>query len=101
MAANLKSAFSGELKQAATVAGYNPNDTNALTTASKLILVVLSLVGIIFLVLTIYGGILWMTAGGKEEQVKKAGNIITRAVIGLVIVVLAYAITYFIIKLFP
>jgi hypothetical protein len=37
-----------------------------------------------------------MTAGGKDEQVKKAQNIIQRSAIGLFIVVLAYAITYFI-----
>jgi len=34
-----------------------------------------------------------MTAGGKDEQVKKAQNIIQRSAIGLFIVVLAYAIT--------
>jgi len=60
--------------------------------------VVYGLIGVIFFVLIIYGGILWMTAGGNDTQVKKAQNIIQRAAIGLFIVVLAYAITYFILK---
>jgi hypothetical protein len=37
-----------------------------------------------------------MTAIGKENQVEKAKNIIIQAVIGLVIVLAAYAITSFI-----
>lgn len=57
---------------------------------------ILSLVGTIFLVLTIYAGILWMTAQGNEQQVTKAKGIITTAVIGLFVVMAAYAITDFI-----
>lgn len=56
----------------------------------------LSLVGIIFLVLMVYAGYLWMTARGEEEQVKKAQKIITTSIIGIVIVVSAYAITFFV-----
>ena len=57
---------------------------------------VLSVVGTIFLLLTIYAGVLWMTAQGKEESVEKAKNIISASVIGLVIIVAAYAITSFV-----
>lgn len=56
----------------------------------------LSLVGVIFLVLMIYGGFLWMTAGGNPGQVDKAKNILITAVIGTVIIAAAYAITNFI-----
>jgi hypothetical protein len=56
----------------------------------------LSFLGVIFLVLTIAGGIMWMTAGGNAEQVTKAKKLITSAVIGLVIVFASYAITSFI-----
>lgn len=58
----------------------------------------LSLVGVIFLALMIYGGILWMTAKGNEEQITKARNIIIAATIGLIIVLSAYAITNFVLK---
>lgn len=58
--------------------------------------VVLSLLGIIFVILLIYGGVLWMTAAGNEEQVRKAIGLIKTAVIGLIIIVSAYSITYFV-----
>lgn len=62
---------------------------------------VLSFLSIIFLVLIIISGFRWMTAGGNDEQVKKATSTMTSAVIGLVVVLAAYAITYFIFKIMP
>ena len=56
------------------------------------------LVGSIFLVLVIYGGLIWMTAQGNEEKIKKAKNIITSAVIGLVLVFSSYAIANVVIQ---
>jgi len=59
---------------------------------------VLSLLGVIFMILMVYGGSIWMTAGGKEDRVKKAKDLIQAAIIGLVIVVSAYAISIFVIS---
>lgn len=56
----------------------------------------LSLLGVFFMGLTLYGGFLWMTARGDAEKVKKAMDILRDALIGLVIAIGAYAITYFI-----
>lgn len=58
----------------------------------------LSLLGVIFLVLMIYGGFLWMTARGDEAQVTKAKDLMQAAIIGLVVVISAYAISYFVIS---
>lgn len=66
------------------------------TVVGQAIRAALTLLGIIFLVLMVYAGYLWMTARGKEEQVTKARQIIIGSVIGLVVVVSAYAITAFI-----
>lgn len=55
-----------------------------------------SFLGIIFLALMISGGFMWMTARGNEAQVNKAKELITMAVIGLIIISAAYAITAFI-----
>ena len=66
------------------------------TTIGGIIQAVMSFLGIIFLILMIYGGFLWMTAKGNEEQVTKAKNLIIAAIIGIIIVVSAYAITYFV-----
>lgn len=66
------------------------------TSAGNIIKVVLSLIGTIFLVLTVYAGVLWMTAAGNSEQVTKAQSIVVTAIIGLFVVLSAYAITYFV-----
>jgi len=54
--------------------------------------------GAFFMVLAIYGGWLWMTAQGKEEQVEKAKKIIIGASIGLGVIIGALIITKLIIK---
>jgi hypothetical protein len=58
-----------------------------------------SLVGVIFFLLLIYGGFLWMTSRGNEDAVKKAKDLLTNSIIGLLIVVAGYAISRFIIGL--
>lgn len=58
--------------------------------------VAFSLIGVIFLLLMVYGGFLWMTARGNQQQVTQAKDLIVAAVIGIVIVMLAYAITSFV-----
>ena len=67
-----------------------------LTIASQIMLGVFGFLGIIFLILTIYGGVLWMTARGNEEQVTKAKNILKTAVIGLIIILTSYGVAQFI-----
>lgn len=77
--------------------GTNPFSTDDLGTyAGKIIGAVLAFVGILFFILMIYAGILWMTARGNEEQVSKAKDLIMAAIIGLIIVMSAYAITAFV-----
>lgn len=57
---------------------------------------ILSFIAVVFMILIIYSGILWMTARGNEQQVEKAKNLIIQAIIGLIIVLSAYVITSFI-----
>lgn len=66
------------------------------TTIATVVTAVLSLVGTIFLVLTIYAGILWMTAQGEEDKIEKAQKIVKATIIGLFITLGAYAITAFV-----
>lgn len=56
----------------------------------------LSLLGLIFLVLIISSGFKWMTAQDNSNDVEKAKTTLKNAIIGLVIVLSAYAITYFV-----
>lgn len=53
----------------------------------------LGLLGVIFLILMVYGGYLWMTSRGDDKQVEKAKDTIKNAIIGLVLVIMAYAIS--------
>ncbi|MFH1286752.1 MAG: hypothetical protein ABII02_03300 [Candidatus Magasanikbacteria bacterium] len=83
------------LNQAATPAGVTAQGDVG-TIVGTIINAALTLVGTIFLVLMIYAGFMWMTARGKEESITKAKQIIIGSIIGLVIVVSAYAITFFV-----
>lgn len=74
-------------------------DTDLMTIIGRIINAFLSILGIICLVLFIYAGAIWMTAGGDDKKVEKARKILTNAVIGLVITLSAYAISTFILNL--
>lgn len=83
------------LKITAEAAGFGdpksiPEIIGALISAA------LSLLGVVFLCLIIYGGFVWMVSGGNEVKVKKAKLIISRAVVGLIIIVASYAVTVFV-----
>jgi len=57
----------------------------------------LGLLGVILVVLVIYAGFIWMTAQGNDEKIKKAKGMITSAIIGMIIIFAAYAITNFVV----
>lgn len=57
---------------------------------------ILSFIGVIFMALIILGGFQWMIARGNDQQVEKAKNLIIQSIIGLIIILSAYAITAFI-----
>jgi cytochrome bd-type quinol oxidase subunit 2 len=63
-----------------------------------LISVFLGLLGVIFVILTIYGGFTWMTAAGNEEKVSKAARIIKASVLGILIIIAIYALWVFVFK---
>jgi len=67
-----------------------------ITRVGDIVGVVLSFIGIIFLVLTVYAGILWMTAQGNNAQVEKAKTLLINAIIGLIVITAAYSLTMFI-----
>ena len=62
----------------------------------QIIQVLLSVLGIIFVVLTVYAGYLYLTAAGDDAKVKKAKTLLGQAIIGLIIIVAAYSIAAFI-----
>lgn len=77
--------------------GLQGGDTQLMTTIGTLINIALSFLGILFLLLTLYAGFLWMTSQGDPKQTQKAKDILITAVVGLVILLSAYAISSFVI----
>ena len=61
-----------------------------------LIQVILSFLGLIALSFVIWGGYLYLTSAGNEEQVGKAKKTLTYAIIGIVTVLLSYVIVSFV-----
>ncbi|MFH1620523.1 MAG: pilin [Patescibacteria group bacterium] len=85
-------AIKGGLSTAAEGAKYSTN-VSLPTIIGGIIGAALSLLGIVLLGMLIYGGVLWMTAQGEDKKVKDAKETIKNAIIGLVIVVIAYALS--------
>lgn len=56
----------------------------------------LTFVGVIFFLILIYGGYLWMAAQGNEDQVIKAKKITTDAILGIIVIFMARIIVEFI-----
>jgi hypothetical protein len=83
-----KAAFGGNL----------PAQRDLPTIIGTVIQQAIALVGVLFMALVVYGGFVWMTARGNEQQIEKAKNLLTSAVIGLVIIGAGYAITDFVLR---
>lgn len=62
----------------------------------RVIGIVLSFIGLAFFVLMVYGGVIWMFARGNDQEVSRAKDLIQSAIIGLIIVLSAYALTIFV-----
>jgi hypothetical protein len=65
---------------------------------TKFINTALYLVGIVAVIAVIYGGYLYMTAGGNETQAKKGRSVLTWAIIGLIVVVIAAVLVNIVLK---
>jgi uncharacterized iron-regulated membrane protein len=96
-AAAYSGTYSSGLSTGASAA-YNNTLPSAdiLSLVGLLVKALLGLLGVVFLILIIYAGIMWMTAAGNEDRVKKAQSILRNAIIGIIITVAAYAISYFV-----
>ncbi|MCF7820684.1 MAG: pilin [Candidatus Pacebacteria bacterium] len=76
--------------------GYQKDANDPEVIISTILYTLFGFLGVLFIALIIYGGIQWMTASGNDEQVTKAKKVLKSAIIGLVIVLAAYGITWFI-----
>lgn len=84
------------LDKAASTAGLTQTTLDVPELIGQILSTVLGFTGTIFFILVVWSGILWMTAGGSQENIKKAQDILKAAIVGLIIVLSAYAITRFV-----
>lgn len=91
--------LSSELENVGNAAfgGTGTPATDLPTAIGNVINVILGFLGVVLLVIVIYGGFLYMTSGGSEDKAKKGVKWIINGIIGLVIILLAYAITDFVV----
>ena len=86
----------GGLGRTKNAAGYP--DTQFVPAWANYVSGFLTLMGALFLIMTIYGGWIWMTARGNEQEVAKAKKMIINALIGLLIIFVARIAVEFIIS---
>lgn len=86
----------GEVGRGFNPLNYGGDPTDPRVVVGNVISIFLGILGMVFLVLIIIAGLKWMTAEGNENQVGEAKTQIGNAVIGLVIIILSYSITQFV-----
>ena len=92
--------FEGELNQL-DAAGYDPAITGSTDLKEYILKIVnfaLGFLGLIAVIIVIYGGVLYVTAAGEEEKTQKGKKAITYAAVGLLIVLGSFAFVNTIIK---
>lgn len=94
----INSAFDNA-KRVADQSSYN-YDISLETMVGDVIQIALSLLGTLFVCLIIYAGYIWLTAAGNEQRIEKAKKLLFESILGLVIVIAAYAVTYFLVNIF-
>ena len=80
----------------ATGIGLGTRDIRSMI--SSIINVLLGFLGIIAVVIILLAGFKWMTAGGADEKIGDAKKLLGAGVIGLIIILAAYAIAAFVIN---
>ncbi|OGV97159.1 hypothetical protein A2W24_00435 [Microgenomates group bacterium RBG_16_45_19] len=95
-------AYADETLESVECYGAFCPEANAIEPASVTIEKLLTMVvgfltivaGLAFLIYFIIGGLGWVTAGGDKGKVEKAQSMMTNGVIGMIVVVAAYGITW-------
>jgi len=70
----------------------NYGNTDLPTAMGRIMSIVLGFLGLVCAVIIIAGGFKWMTSSGDETKIAEAKKLMVAGVVGIVIVVLAYAV---------
>lgn len=77
-------------------AGFSTQDVKE--TIENIIRIILGFLGIITIIIILYGGFLWFSSFGDEDKIRKAKQVIGAGVVGLVIILASYAIATFVVN---
>lgn len=76
--------------------GLGNGDIDIREGASNIVAYLLSFLGLLAVIIILYGGYLWMTSAGNEDQIDKAKETLKSGVIGLIVILSALAIAVFV-----
>ena len=95
---NLCSGANGDLSGAATDCANTPDPGNFNGKIKTIINIISVIIGIVAVIMIIFGGFRYITSGGAADKVTGAKNTILYAIIGLIIVALAQVIVKFVLN---
>jgi len=93
-------AINSQVDPLKTGAGFGESVTIG-SIITSVILGFMALLGIIFIILIILAGWKYLNARGDEQKTKESLDQIRHAVIGLIIIIASYSITYFVFNALP
>lgn len=94
--AQVSTTVKGGLDATAKASGFGDKAQTLEVVAGNVIKTVIGLTGLIFIVITVYAGVLYLTAFGDADKVKKAKGMLIQGAIGIIIIIGAYAISTFV-----
>ncbi len=78
--------------------GNQGSDADVNNVIQTIITILIWLVGVLAVIMIIYGGILYTTSGGDPAKIKKGKDTIVYGIVGLIIAILAFVIVNFVIN---
>ena len=73
----------------------NLPDTNPESLGIRVLQYGLGFLGLLAVTMVMFGGIMWMTSAGNEQRIQKGKDILKWAMIGMVVIMLSWAIIIF------
>lgn len=80
----------------ANFVGFSSQDLK--DTIENIIRIIVGFLGIITVIIILYGGFVWMSSFGEEDKIDRAKKLIGAGVVGLVVVLAAYAVASFVVN---
>lgn len=86
------------ITQIAKLAGIPTGLPEPAAVVATIINILLSLVGVIAVIMIIYGGFLWMSSLGNDQKILHAKRVLTSAAMGLLIIITSYSLVSFVLS---